>query len=70
MAMVTSVAGHFCHGDYAAIEHLAACVLKLDGGVADVKVVLQHMVDLDKDAGALRRGNIGNGHMAGQSAGL
>lgn len=41
MAVVaTMAAGHLFHGDDAAIQPLAAHVLELDGGVADVKALL------------------------------
>ena len=56
--------------DNAALQLLAADVLELDGGVADVEVVLEHVIELDQDAGALRRRNVGDGHVAGQGAGV
>jgi hypothetical protein len=37
---VLSAAGHLFHGYDAAIQPLAAHVLELDGGVADVKALL------------------------------
>jgi hypothetical protein len=45
-----SDAGHFFNGDYAAIEHLAAGVLELDGGVADLEIVAEHLIELEQDA--------------------
>ncbi len=63
-------ASHFFNGDDAAIEHLAAGVFELDGGVADLKVVVEHLVELEQDAGALRRWNVGDGDVAGEGAGL
>src|ERR1035438_8162234 len=47
--------GHLFNGDYAALELAAADVLELNGGMADVKVVLEHVVELEEDAGALDR---------------
>jgi len=45
-------------------------MLKLNGGVADAKVLAEQMIELDQNACALRRGNIGDRHMTGQSARL
>jgi len=64
------VSGHFFNGDNAAVGFFAACVLKLDGGVADLEVVFEDVVDLDEDAGALRRGNVVDEDVAGEGAGL
>ena len=63
-------AGQFFNGDDTAVEHLAAGVLELDGGVANVEAVLEDVVEIDEDAGALRGGNIGDGDVAGEGAGL
>jgi hypothetical protein len=62
--------GHFFNGDDAAFKLIAAGVLELDGGVADLEVVIENVVELDQDAGALRRGNVGDGDVAGQGAGV
>ena len=43
-------------------------MLELDGGVADLKMIFQNMVELDEDASAFRRRNIGDGDVAGQGA--
>ena len=59
-------AGHLFHGHDAAIELSASDVFKLDGGVADREMVAQHVIELDQDAGALRRRNVGNGDVAGE----
>ena len=61
-------AGHLFNGYHAAIEHLAPGVLELDGSVADLKAVAEHLVELGQNTGTLRWGNVGNGHMAGQGA--
>src|SRR5208337_3811823 len=45
-------------------------VLKLNGGVPDVKALFEHLVKLDQNVGALRRGNVDDGHVAGQCAGV
>ena len=63
-------AGHFFNGDYAAVGFRAAYVLELDGGVADVVVVLEQVVEVEQDAGALGGGNVGDGDVAGEGAGL
>jgi hypothetical protein len=46
-------AGHFFDGNDAAFQLAAADVLELDGGVRDLEVLLQYMVELFQDAGAL-----------------
>ena len=43
-------AGHFFGGYNAALHFFTAYVLELDGSVADVKVVLEHMIQLHQDA--------------------
>jgi hypothetical protein len=53
MLFARGAAGHFFNGDYAAIEHLAAGVLELDGGVADLEIIAEEMVEFEQDAGAL-----------------
>jgi hypothetical protein len=45
-------AGHFFNGHYASFELAAADVLELDGGVRDLEVLFQNMVELFQDAGA------------------
>ena len=40
-----AAAGHFFNGDDAALQLSAADVLELDGGVADAKVVTEHLVE-------------------------
>ena len=63
-------AGHFINGDDAALDFAAADVLELDGGVADLKMIIENMVELDQDAGAFGRRDVGNGDVAGQRAGV
>jgi hypothetical protein len=46
-------AGHFFNGDDAAVGFRAADVFKLDGGVADVEMVFEDVVEIEQDAGAL-----------------
>ena len=46
-------AGHFFHGNHAAFNLSAARVLELHGGVGNLKMFLENVVDLDQDAGAL-----------------
>ena len=46
-------AGHLFHGDDAAFKLFTALMLELDGGVSDLEVLLEHVVELDQDAGAL-----------------
>jgi len=68
VVMVVSVgggAGHFFYRHYAAVGFRAAYVLKLDGGVTDVVVVLEDVVQVEQDAGALRGGDVGDGDVAG-----
>lgn len=59
---------HFFDGDDAAVGFSAADVLELDGGVADVVVVLEHVVEVDENAGAFRWRDISNGDVAGERA--
>ena len=54
---------------HAAFQLTATNMLKLNGGVADLEVLAQNMVDALKDDGTLRGGDIGNGDMRGQSPG-
>src|SRR5580658_1236359 len=63
-------AGHFFKGHNASFEFAAADVLELDGGVGDLEVLLENMVELFQDAGAFRGWNVGDAHMAGEGAGL
>jgi hypothetical protein len=48
--MLMWTAGHLFGGHNAAFHHFTAYVLKLDGSVADVKVVLEHVIELHQDA--------------------
>ena len=63
-------AGHLFHGHDASFHLLAAHVLKLNGGVTDVESLLEQAVNLGQNARALRRRNIGDGHVTGQRAGV
>src|SRR5208283_3519807 len=54
----------------ATVEIFAADVLELDGGVADLKPFAEQRVEVQENARAFRRRNVGDGDMAGQSAGL
>jgi phage tail protein X len=47
------VGGHLCNRNYAAMGLFAADVLELDGGVADVEVLFEHVIEIDQDAVAL-----------------
>ena len=53
MSVALPRAGHLFHRDDAPFELSAALVLELDGGVRNLEVRLQHMVQLLEDAGAL-----------------
>ena len=70
--MMVQVGGgrHLFHGDHAAIKHLAILMLELNGGVADVVVILQDMLQPVEDAGAFGGRNVLNGDMAGERPGL
>jgi len=50
---VLLAAGQFFRGNHAAFNLAAANVLELNGGVADVKVVVEQMVESLADARAL-----------------
>lgn len=52
MPVMMRVARHLFHGDYAAVELLAARVLELDGDVADVETLLEQVVEPGQNAGA------------------
>ena len=70
VTVVTVRAGHLIHGNHAAVKLFAAHVLKLNGGVADVKLLFEHAIEPYQNAGALRWRDVGNGHMTGQRAGV
>ena len=52
-AMSVGSAGHLFNGYDAAIGLRAACVLELDGAVADVEVVFEDVFEVEQNAGAL-----------------
>lgn len=52
----------------ATLKVLAANVLELDGGVADLKLLTEQTVELDENAGAFRRRNVGDGDVTRQRA--
>src|SRR5579863_1848937 len=62
--------GHLFDGDHAAFGNGAVFVFELDGGVADVEMRLEDMVEVFEDAGALGGRDVGNGDVAGEGAGL
>src|ERR1035437_4648404 len=68
--VMAATAVHLFHGHDAAFQLRAAHVLKLDGGVAYLKALLEQLVEPGQDAGALRRRNVGDSHVAGQGAGI
>ena len=51
--VIVWVTGHLLGWHHATFHLFTAYVFKLDGGMADVKVVLEHMVQLFQDACAL-----------------
>ena len=63
--MLALPARHLFDGHYAAFELGAIQVLELDGGVADVEAIPEQLVEPGQDAAALRRRNVGDGHVAG-----
>ena len=62
--------GKLFDGDNAAMEFGAVFVLELDGGVGDVEVLAEDVVEIHEDAVALGGRNVCDGDMAGQCAGL
>ena len=62
--------GHFFRGDYAAVQDFAVFVFELEGGVADVVVVFEDVVDLLHDAGGCGGRDVGDGDVAGEGAGV
>ena len=70
MVVPVFLRGHLFNRNHAAMQLLAAGVFELDGGVGDAEVLLEHVVEIDQDAGALRRRNVGDADVAGQGAGL
>jgi hypothetical protein len=52
MMRVLVAARHLFGRNHAALMHVAADVLELDGGVADVKMIAQQMVEFFEDAHA------------------
>ena len=67
-AVAMLMCGHLFNGNDAAVLLWAAGVLKLNGSVADVKTILEDVVQIEQNASALRRRNVGDGHVAGQGA--
>ena len=70
MVLVAVASGQFLRRHHASLEFSAADVLELDGGMADVEMVFEDVIELDEDAGALRRGNVGDGDVAGKGTRL
>ena len=62
--------GQLFHRHYAAIMFAAHIVLKLDGGMRNLEVLFEHVVELVQDAGALGRRNVNDANVASQSAAL
>ena len=56
--------------NHASMRHLAFHMLELDGGVVDVKVMMQSVLHITKNALADRGRNVGNRDMAGKSMGF
>ena len=65
MTMVMPVRANLFHTYHAAVRHLAFHMLELDCGVVNMELPAQPAVDFLENAGALRGGNIRNGHMTG-----
>src|ERR1019366_937746 len=57
-------------GDDAAVRHLADRQLKLDRGVMDVEAFAHLLAYQTQNSLALRRGHVGDGHMAGERVGV
>src|ERR1700678_3471249 len=70
MVMAGGVGGHLFHGDDATFQLGADVVLELDGGVGNLEVFLEHMIEVDQDAGTFARWNVGDADVTGQGAGL
>ena len=62
--MMPAASGHFFRGNDTPLERFTADVFKLNGRVTDVEVILEHVVQIHENAGALRRRNIGDLHVA------
>ncbi len=67
---VAGIGGHGFGRDDAGVEDRAILVLKLNGAVADVEMVAEHVVQLFEDAGGLGRRYVGDGDVASQGARL
>ena len=48
-----AVRGHLCNGDDATMCLFTADMLELNGGVADMEVIAQHVIEFGEDARAL-----------------
>jgi len=44
------LSGHLGYWNYAALQRFAANVLELDGGVGDLEMLLEHVVEFDQNA--------------------
>ena len=53
MRMFAGRASHLFDRNHAALQFSTDGVLKLDGGVRNLKMLLEHMVELFQNAGAL-----------------
>ena len=60
----------FLHRDYASVGDFADHVLELNGGMVNAEVVMQAIFHVPQNALAGRHGDVGNGDVAGKSAGL
>ena len=61
MVLGARFTGKLFERNHAAMEFRAVFVLELDGGVGDVEVLAENVVQLDENAIALRGRNVGNG---------
>lgn len=60
--------GYFLRRCDAAVEGLAADMLELNRGVADLVMVAEQVIELCENAGARRRRNVRDGDVTGKSA--
>ena len=70
MVANAAMRGHLFNGNNATVGLFATDVLELDGGVADVEVLFEQVIEFEQDGVALRWRNVGDGDMTGHCARL
>src|SRR5439155_2437428 len=70
VVLAASGSGHLFRGNNTPLKRLTPDVLKLDSRVADVKVILENMIQVHQNARTLRWRDVGDLHVASQRSRL